>query len=82
MITYLAPEFDSAKSFYNKATVEHLPGAINLYSYNTLAATYTPDMNTFVVHNLSTQTTVRHVREFAQQCGLPYMTKAELECLR
>ena len=37
MITYLKPEFDNAKSFYNKATVEiDENGNKHLYSYNTL----------------------------------------------
>lgn len=37
MITYLKPEFDSAKSFYNKAVVEiDENGNKHLYSYNTL----------------------------------------------
>ena len=37
MMAILHTEFDNAKSFYNKATMEFLnDGKINLYSYNQL----------------------------------------------
>lgn len=81
IITYdLEPKYTNQKSFYGKAVVRKYPSnVIRLHSYNTHVASYFPETDTFEVYNLQSNTTVKHIREFIQQQGHPYMTKREIE---
>lgn len=67
---YLRPIYDSAKSFYQKASWEIKDGDRVLYSYNTEVARIHKD-GTVRIENLFSATTTRHVREFLLQNGFP-----------
>lgn len=74
----LLPKHDSAKSFYGKARVEiQNNGDKKLFSYNTLVAEMKDGK--LKVYNTQSDTTVRHIREFALQNGLPYYSKKEFK---
>ena len=82
MINYyeLAPQYDSRKSFYGKALVFQHDGYTELHSYQPpVARIYSV---TGAVKLLppwdSSQTTLRHVKEFLKQAGLYAGTRAEL----
>ena len=76
----LSPEYDARKSFYGKAKVKVGDGKITLYSYNTPVCEI--DANTREVRLLdlwdTSQTTLRHVREFLQQHGFQTGSKQQL----
>ena len=76
----LSPKYDSRASFYGKAHVEHEDdGSITLYSYNTPVVTITPDKQVQLLDLWdSSQTTLRHVKEFLQQNGFSVGSKAQL----
>lgn len=87
MRAILHTEFDNAKSFYDKATMEFLnDGKINLYSYNQLVLSIKDnEVIDFPMeeHKLS-MTTLRHTREFLRQnidCNKSW-TKKEIINLR
>jgi len=80
----LHPEYDSRQSFYGKALVEEKEnGEQVLYSYMTIVAKCNPKEKTAKIYggyeyeNL-TNTTLRHIREFLKQNGMPTGTKKEL----
>lgn len=80
---YLAPRFDSRKSFYDKAVVEEYCGSKELYSYNHKVCTITTDKDgnkTLVLHYLwnYSPTTLRHVKEFLKQEGFKADSKAQI----
>lgn len=78
----LATVYDNAKSFYNKARVTRYDdGSMTLYSYNTAVAYFVNDELTKAFGQPQSNTTARHMREFARQLGLPWMSKAELTAL-
>lgn len=80
MVTYLKPEFDSRKSFYNKAVVKIENNKKTLYSYNTKICSIVD--NVFHKYwNGYSATTMRHISEFRLQNGLPAMGKKEWENL-
>ena len=81
--------YDTHKSFYSKAFVE-IQEASNvcnycktLYSYNTKVASVFIDRftseKTLEIYGFYSSTTLRHIKEFAQQEGYPAMTKKQLE---
>jgi hypothetical protein len=84
----LTPTFDSRKSFYGKATVRRYAtggvDSLELRSYDKLVARvhYLPD-GAKDVELLppwdTSQTTVRHVKEFLKQQGFKADTKAQME---
>lgn len=79
MITYLKPEFDSAKSFYNKAVVEiDENGNKHLYSYNTLVCELDGLNSVAKVYNVQSQTTLRHIKEFLRQNGFVADNKKQI----
>ncbi len=65
----LKPIYDSRKSFYHKAEYFESIDKIELYSYGHLVLVLNTKENTVYVDNLATtsQTTLRHVREFIKQ---------------
>ena len=72
----MAPEYDSRKSFYGKAKVDERPdGTKILYSYGTPVCKITKDGKATLLRKgylgwASSQTTLRHVKEFLKQNGL------------
>lgn len=81
----LNPRFDGRKSFYGKAKVVIKDGESHLYSYNTHVATLKPGItkhdDILEVYGTYSPTTLRHIKEFMQQNGFPYMSKGEIEHL-
>lgn len=73
----LSPQFDTVKSFGNNARVEIENNVKSLYSYNTLVATIQND--NLSVLNTQSNTTVRHIKEFAKQNGFKAETKKQIE---
>lgn len=71
----MAPEFDGRKSFYGKAKVDVRPdGTQILYSYGTPVCKITKDGEVTLLKKgylgwASSQTTLRHVKEFLKQNG-------------
>ena len=63
----LNPNYDSRKSFYNKAIVECLNSTQTLYSYNTKVAEIENGKITLYSAWDYSQTTLRHVKEFLRQ---------------
>lgn len=79
MITNLEPIYTTQKSFYGKATVEHLDnGHKALYSYNTRVCELNDD-NQIIEIGYYSQTTARHINDFIMQNGHNKMTKKEIE---
>lgn len=72
-IVELVPIHDARKSFYGKAKVHEYGETKSLYSYDTKVASICPGDNGRELHLLSrwkkSQTTLRHVKEFATQNG-------------
>lgn len=70
--------YRNEKSFYKKAMVKSVKNSHelvkNLYSYNTLVASYILNFETmqenFIYKGQYSQTTSRHQQEFFLQCGL------------
>ena len=82
----LKPQFDTQKSFYKKANVyRNDKGKIFLKSYETIVAEITDKTMTtsgqdeLRVYDWYSNTTTRHVNEFAQQYGFSKMNKKEME---
>lgn len=73
--TYLEPQFDTRKSFYNKAKVKTKQTRkkieIILISYNTVVAKFTKNDKQIIIENMGyfSQTTTRHQKEFFKQLG-------------
>lgn len=74
----LEPQYDSRKSFYGKAHVESDNGVLTLYSYNTPVCRIDGDKVTLLDMWDSSQTTLRHVKEFLQQHGFKVGSKAQI----
>lgn len=74
----LTPQFDTRRSFYNKARID--TGSDNsenkLYSYNTLVAEMIGGKP--VVYNVQSGTTLRHVKEWLRQNGFKAETKSQI----
>lgn len=85
----LAPQYDSAQSFYKKAYIEReveSDGTISytLYSYDTMVARIYRDMHSAThdiqIFDFYSATTLRHIKEFIRQIsGEGKMSKAKLE---
>lgn len=74
----LEPQYDARKSFYGKAHVESDNGVLTLYSYNTPVCRIDGDKVTLLDMWDSSQTTLRHVKEFLQQHGFKVGSKAQI----
>lgn len=82
----LQPQYDRQKSFYKKANVyRDDEGKILLMSYTTIVAEYHDAIITedgkphLKVNGWYSNTTARHINEFAQQHGFSKMNKKEME---
>ena len=68
MLFELTPKFDSRKSFYGKAKIRFDGDRRLLLSYGTPVAFIEPDrLPVMLIGWDSTQTTLRHVKEFLKQ---------------
>ena len=80
MLFELTPKFDSRKSFYGKANVVIADGISTLYSYDTPVAFIEPDQPPVMLDGWdSTQTTLRHAREFLKQNGFKADSKKQMQ---
>ena len=71
MLSELTPKFDSRKSFYGKAKISFEGDRRLLLSYGTPVAFIEPDRPPVMLDGWdSTQTTLRHAREFFKQNDL------------
>ena len=71
MLFELTPKFDSRKSFYGKANISFEGDRRLLLSYGTPVAFIEPDRPPVMLDGWdSTQTTLRHVKEFLKQNDL------------
>lgn len=71
MLFELTPKFDSRKSFYGKAKISFEGDHRLLLSYGTPVAFIEPDRPPVMLGGWdSTQTTLRHVKEFLKQNDL------------
>jgi hypothetical protein len=79
-VSELSPQYDSRKSFYGKAKVVVGNGKVTLYSYNTPVCEIDANTNEVTLLDLwdSSQTTLRHVKEFLQQHGFKAGSKQQL----
>ena len=76
-ISDLESKFDSRASFYSKAKVIDFGTKLSLISYNTEVAVYDKDKKELEIkaseysnQGKYSQTTSRHIREFANQTGV------------
>lgn len=75
--TYLAPMYDSAKSFNNKASISD--DGNTLYSYNTKVISIIDGKPVLQVgEDLLSQTTLRHIKEFLKQKGFKAESKQQV----
>ena len=76
----MEPKYGSRASFYNKAhVIEEDDGSITLLSYNTPVARITKSGEAELLPMWdSSQTTLRHVKEFLQQYGYNVGSKSQL----
>ena len=81
----LQARYDSRLSFYGKAKVIETKKYLRLISYGTHVATWNKETKTLTIHRnyeyaphgKYSQTTSRHIREFARQRGM-YLTEVEV----
>mgnify|MGYP007070020138 CR=1 FL=1 len=80
--TDLKPMFDSRKSFYGKARTYETGDGMYLISYNTHVMHFSfKDGLTRAAGQPQSDTTMRHMKEFAAQNGYVGLTKADLLAL-
>ena len=80
MLFELTPKFDSRKSFYGKAKISFEGDRRLLLSYGTPVAFIEPDRLPVMLDGWdSTQTTLRHVREFLKQNGFKADSKKQMQ---
>ena len=80
MLFELTPKFDSRKSFYGKAKISFEGDRRLLLSYGTPVAFIEPDRPPVMLDGWdSTQTTLRHVREFLKQNDLKADSKKQMQ---
>lgn len=78
-ILELKPVIIKQKSFYGKATVKRKKDKKVLFSYSTKIAIYENGVLKIVCHESAlSNTTMRHLREFLNLCGLEGGTKREI----
>lgn len=77
MTTFLQPQYDSRKSFYNKATVTTTENGSYLSSYNTVVAQIENGKAT--INGTYSPTTLRHIKDYLYQNGFEVGTKKQLE---
>lgn len=65
----LIPIYSKQKTFHGKAYIVEIGNETNLYSYDILVARVIKYQNVAEVYDLSTDSTLRHVKEFLMQAG-------------
>lgn len=75
----MSPVHDNRKSFYGKARVDDNNGEKTLYSYNTPVAKISNGEVTLLDKWDSSQTTLRHVKEFLKQNGFEASSLAQMK---
>ena len=79
MQTELKPQFENVKSYYGKARVDTIFGeTLRLISYSTVVAKYEVKTQTLTIHGEYSSTTLRHIKEFAQQLGFPKLSVSDM----
>lgn len=76
-VEYLQSRYDARDSFYKKARIYELDGIIYLVSYATIVAYICADH--LHINGWYSQTTARHINEFARQNNFDTFTKKEME---
>jgi hypothetical protein len=76
MMCALNANYDGRKSFYGKAQVEINNNIQRLYSYGTLVAEIVDGK--LIVRDTYSATTLRHIKEFAQQNGFFALNKQQI----
>ena len=76
----LNAQYETSKSFYNKAVVKVEGENKYLYSYNTLVCKI--ENNKLFINGWYSSTTARYINEFLQQNGFKSMTKKEMESFK
>ena len=74
MLVEMKPQFESVKSYYGKANIEISGSKRKLVSYWTYVAEYDHDNETLTINGEYSNTTLRHIKEFAQQLGFPKLS--------
>jgi hypothetical protein len=75
----MSPQYDSRKSFYGKAhVVDDEDGTLTLYSYNTPVCEIKDGKVRLLAMWDSSQTTLRHVKEFLKQNGFEVGSKQSI----
>lgn len=75
----LVPVFSKQKTFHNKAYIVENGDETNLYSYDILVARVIKYQNIAEVYDLSTDSTLRHVKEFLMQAGFYAHDKKQIK---
>lgn len=78
MLVEMKPQFESAKSYYGKAHIENGVWNKRLISYSTIVAEYEWASKKLIIHGEYSNTTLRHIKEFAQQMGFPKLSVSDI----
>jgi len=78
MLVEMKPQFESVKSYYGKANMDYFFDTVSLWSYNTLVAKYYGDKGILHINGEYSNTTLRHINEFAQQMGFPKLSVSDM----
>lgn len=77
---YLEPIYSGQKSFYRKAKVYCSGDVLELVSYYTTVATFNKKTNILKINGYFSDTTKRHILEFARRVlNNPYLTSKGLD---
>ena len=78
MLVEMKPQFENVKSYYKKANMDYFFDTVSLWSYNTLVAKYYTDKGVLEIYGEYSNTTLRHIKEFAQQMGFPKLSVSDM----
>lgn len=78
MLIEMKPQFENVKSYYGKALIKDRGYLIELLSYNTLVAEYDDKTKELTIFGEYSATTLRHIKEFAQQMGFPKLSVSDM----
>lgn len=78
MLVEMKPQFESVKSYYGKAHIEISGSNRKLVSYWTYVAEYDHDNQKLTINGEYSNTTLRHIKEFAMQMGFPKLSVSDM----
>jgi len=79
MLVEMKPQFENVKSYYKKAHLKiYVDKAVDLISYSTNVARYDQQTQTLTINGEYSNTTLRHIKEFAQQFGFPKLSVSDM----